>query len=53
MEKSQEGKMNFSLYFFHSIDPIPLKFGQSSDGFKILVCNLFYHSSAKREIGLP
>ena len=52
MEKSQEEKMNYSPFFIHSIDPTQLNFGQNSDGFKILACNLFYRPSTKRENGL-
>jgi len=53
MEKPQEGKRNSLPCFTHSTDLIPLNFGQNSDGFEILVCNLFCRSLTKKENGLP
>ena len=53
MEKPQEVKVNSNPYFIHSTDPTLLKFGQNSDGFEILVCNLFYRASTKRGNCLP
>jgi hypothetical protein len=52
MEKSPAEKMNFKPFFIHSIAPIPLNFGQNTDGFGILASNLFYRSSTKRGNGL-
>ena len=53
MEKPQEVKMNSNTYFIHSTEPIPLNFGQNTDGFKILACHLVYRPSTKRGNGLP
>ena len=53
MEKSPEEKMNSNPYFIHSTDPTLLKFGQNSDGFETLVCNLFCRPLTKKENGLP
>jgi len=53
MEKPQEVKVNSNPYFIHSTEPIPLNFGQNTDGFEILVCHLFYQTSTERGNGLP
>lgn len=52
MEKSQAVKMNSNPYFIRSINPIHLSFAPNSDGFEILVYNLSYRISTKRENGL-
>jgi len=53
MEKFQEEKVHSNPYFVHFTNPIPLNFGQNSDGFKILAYNLFCRPSTKKENGLP
>jgi len=53
MEKSLVEKKHSNPYSIHLTDPIHISFGQNSDGFEILVCNLFYRPSTKRENGLP
>ena len=53
MEKSPEEKLDYNPYFIHSIDPIHLNFVQNTDGFKILVCHLFYQTSKERGNALP
>jgi hypothetical protein len=52
MEKSQAVEMISNSSFIRSINPIPLSFTPNSDGFEILVCNLSYRISTKRENGL-
>jgi hypothetical protein len=53
MEKPLEEKGNSLPGFTHSTDLIPLNFGQNSDGFEILVRNLFCRPLTKKENGLP
>ena len=45
--------MNSNPFFFHSIDPTRLNFGQNTDGFEILVFHLFYQTLTERVNGLP